>query len=129
MAPSDEGQSGRERARTRRQGRQPRKAGRSASTRLDGGEHTQTLSASTAPTDDNILWSTIGEKPAHSGARQHLYGHTRPETTMIDAPPELAKHRAALERLRCTDGNGPPLVAGRPVLAGTDGWQSDAGAS
>ena len=25
---------------------------------------------------------------------------------MIYAPPELAKHRAALERLRRTDGNG-----------------------
>ena len=31
---------------------------------------------------------------------QDLYGHTRPETTMIYAPPELAKHRAAMERLR-----------------------------
>ena len=31
---------------------------------------------------------------------QDLYGHTRPETTIIYAPPELEKHRAALERLR-----------------------------
>ena len=34
---------------------------------------------------------------------QGLYGHTRPETTMIYAPPEFAKHRAALERLRRSD--------------------------
>lgn len=34
---------------------------------------------------------------------QDLYGHNRPETTMIYAPPELAKHRAALERLRRQD--------------------------
>ncbi|MCY4510051.1 MAG: hypothetical protein OXG35_24290, partial [Acidobacteria bacterium] len=60
---------------------------------------------------------------------QDLYGHTRPETTMIYAPPELEKHRAALERLRRDDATGAPLPAGRPVLAGTDGWQSEAGAS
>ena len=60
---------------------------------------------------------------------QDLYGHTRPETTMIYAPPELAKHRAALERLRRDDATGAPFPAGRPVLAGTDGWQSEAGAS
>lgn len=60
---------------------------------------------------------------------QDLYGHTRPETTMIYAPPELAKHRAALERLRRTDGNGAPFPAGRTVSAGTDSWQNEAGAS
>ncbi len=37
---------------------------------------------------------------------QDLYGHTRPETTMIYAPPELAKHLAALERLRRDDAAG-----------------------
>ena len=60
---------------------------------------------------------------------QDLYGHTRPETTMIYAPPELAKHRAALERLRRDDASGAPFPAGRPALAGTDGWQSETGAS
>ena len=43
---------------------------------------------------------------------QDLYGHTRPETTMIYAPPELAKHLAALERLRrhdATDAPKPPV--------------------
>ena len=52
---------------------------------------------------------------------QDLYGHTRPETTMIYAPPEVARHRAALERLRRTDRNGAPDPAGRPVLAAADG--------
>ncbi len=42
---------------------------------------------------------------------QDLYGHSRPETTMIYAPPELAKHRAALERLRWTDAAGDPFQA------------------
>ena len=37
---------------------------------------------------------------------QDLYGHTRPETTMIYAPPELEKHRAALEPLRRNDEIG-----------------------
>ena len=55
-----------------------------------------------------------------------LYGHTLPETTMIYAPPELEKHRAALERLRQTDRNGAPDPAGRPVLAAADGWRSSA---
>ena len=49
----------------------PAKRGRSAATRLDGGEHTRTLSASTAPACHNILWSTASEKPAHSCARHH----------------------------------------------------------
>ncbi len=40
---------------------------------------------------------------------QDLYGHTRPETTMIYAPPQLAKHLAA--------------AAGASVLAGRTGWQ------
>ncbi len=57
---------------------------------------------------------------------QDLYGHTRPETTMIYAPPELAKHLAALERLR-RDAEGGPEPAGQPVLAGTVGWQGHAG--
>ena len=57
---------------------------------------------------------------------QDLYGHTRPETTMIYAPPELAKHRAALERLRRTDGNGAPAPADTPVLAAAGGWQDSA---
>ena len=57
---------------------------------------------------------------------QDLYGHTRPETTMTYAPPELAKHFAALERLRRTDGNSGPEPTGRPVLVGTDGRQSSA---
>ena len=48
----------------------PAKRGRSAATRLDGGEHTRTLSASTAPAYHNILWSSASEKPAHSCARQ-----------------------------------------------------------
>lgn len=34
---------------------------------------------------------------------QDLYGHTSPQTTMIYAPPELPKHRDALERLRQND--------------------------
>ena len=53
-----------------------------------------------------------------------LYGHTRPETTMIYAPQELPKHLAALERLRRNDINGAPSPAGGPVLAGTFGWRS-----
>ena len=39
---------------------------------------------------------------------QDLFGHVRPETTMIYAPPELAKHRDALERLRAIDAAGQP---------------------
>ena len=42
---------------------------------------------------------------------EDLYGHTRPETTMIYALPDLAKHRAALERLRRTDGDGATAPA------------------
>ena len=38
---------------------------------------------------------------------QDLYGHTNPQTTMIYAPPELAKHRAAVERLRHNDARRP----------------------
>ena len=57
---------------------------------------------------------------------QDLYGHTRPETTMIYAPPELEKHRAALERLRRDDAMGVPFPAGRPVLVGRVGLQSGA---
>ncbi len=55
---------------------------------------------------------------------QDLYGHTRPETTMIYAPPELEKHHVALERLREHDGTGArPPVCG-PVVAGAAGWQN-----
>ncbi len=39
---------------------------------------------------------------------RNLYGHTRPETTMIYAPLELEQHRAALERLRRDDGARTP---------------------
>lgn len=46
---------------------------------------------------------------------------------MIYAPAELPKQRAALERLRRTDGQGAPGPAGVPVLAGMDGWQSGEG--
>ena len=38
---------------------------------------------------------------------QDLYGHTSTETTMIYAPPELPKHRAAMERLRDNDAHPP----------------------
>ncbi len=57
---------------------------------------------------------------------QDLYGHTRPETTMIYAPPELAKHRAAMERLRQNDASGSPAPAGATIRlaepAGSDNW-------
>ncbi len=52
---------------------------------------------------------------------QDLYGHTKPETTMIYAPPELAKHRAALERLRRNDATGDTVLDWPPPLAGADG--------
>ena len=57
---------------------------------------------------------------------QDLHGHTRPETTMIYAPPELEKHFAALERLRRSDATCTPFPAGRPVLAGSAGRQDSA---
>ena len=47
---------------------------------------------------------------------QDLYGHSRPETTMIYAPPELAKHHAALERLRENDESGAPSPVRGPVF-------------
>ena len=43
---------------------------------------------------------------------QDLYGHTNPETTMTYAPPELAKHRAAMERLRQHDATSSPAPLG-----------------
>ncbi len=50
---------------------------------------------------------------------QDLYGHTSPQTTVIYAPPEFAKHRAAVERLCRSDANrsAPPLSQSleRPV--------------
>ena len=43
---------------------------------------------------------------------QDLYGHTDAATTRIYAPPALAKHRAAIERLRVTpDDTSPPPVS------------------
>ena len=57
---------------------------------------------------------------------QDLYGHTNPETTMIYAPPQLAKHAAAIERLHADDGRQvPPPRPTRPrirlvVQAGSD---------
>ena len=36
---------------------------------------------------------------------QDLYGHTNPRTTMIYAPPELAKHQAAIARLRLLESD------------------------
>ena len=40
---------------------------------------------------------------------QDLYGHTNPETTMIYAPPQIAKHAAAIERLRRSDETAQEL--------------------
>jgi len=39
---------------------------------------------------------------------------------MIYAPPELAKHRAALERLRRNDASGDTVLDWPPPLAGAD---------
>lgn len=51
---------------------------------------------------------------------QDLYGHTSPETTMIYAPPELAKHRAAIDRLRQNDAATSPTPSTiRASSAGT----------
>ncbi len=44
---------------------------------------------------------------AGTGMAEH--GHTRPETTIIYAPPELAKHRTVLERLRRQDETAAPF--------------------
>ncbi len=46
---------------------------------------------------------------------QDMYGHTRPETTMIYAPPELAKHRAAMERLRQSDRTAAAAPLAAPI--------------
>ena len=46
---------------------------------------------------------------------QDLYGHTSPETTMIYAPPELAKHRMAMERLRQSDISGSQAPVGKTI--------------
>ena len=57
---------------------------------------------------------------------QDLYGHTRPETTMIYAPPELAKHRTAVERLRQSDADESIALAGTPIrLAVSAGSDND----
>ena len=37
---------------------------------------------------------------------QDLYGHTDPTTTMIYAPPQIEKHRTAIEKLRALEGGG-----------------------
>ena len=55
---------------------------------------------------------------------QDLYGHMDPDVTRIYAPPTLAKHRAAIERVRVADGSSPdfrPPSAGKrlAVLAGS----------
>ena len=50
---------------------------------------------------------------------QDLYGHTRPETTMIYAPPQLAKHLAAIERLRQDDVPPSPQPFRLVVPAGS----------
>ena len=62
--------------------------------------------------------------PPASGAQaptsrniQDLYGHTSPETTIIYAPPELAKHHAAIDRLRQSDAQHPPSPLGTAVSA------------
>ena len=48
---------------------------------------------------------------------QDLYGHTNPETTMIYAPPQLAKHAAAIKRLHDDDGRQvPPPRPTRPRI-------------
>ena len=46
---------------------------------------------------------------------QDLYGHTSPRTPKIYAPPELPKHRAAMERLRQSDASGPTSQVLAPV--------------
>ena len=48
---------------------------------------------------------------------QDLYGHTDPEITQIYAPPTLAKHLSAIERLRDDAEPLPPQLSGarRPV--------------
>ena len=73
----------------------PAQRGRSAATRLDGGEHTRTLLASTAPTDHNILWSTVGEKPAHFCARQHSENRPPATHTALDADSAANRLRVA----------------------------------
>ena len=57
---------------------------------------------------------------------QDLYGHTRPETTMISAPPELPTHLAALERLRRNDNTGTLFPAAPAALAGEVDWPDSA---
>ncbi len=44
-----------------------------------------------------------------------MYGHTRLEATMIYAPPELAKHRATMERLRQSDRTGVAAPSAVPI--------------
>ena len=62
---------------------------------------------------------------------QDLYGHTDAATTKIYAPPQLAKHAAAIKRLQ-SDQEGeptPPVPRRRSRMqlvetAGSIGWQS-----
>ena len=49
---------------------------------------------------------------------QDLYGHTRPETTMIYALAELAKHLAALDRTAAPGRRGGRAGTGWPALSG-----------
>ena len=109
----------------------PAKRGRSAATRLDGGEHTRTLSASTAPTYHNILWSTASEKPAHPCARQHL-----PPGRPRRVPVRLAGRRRTGSERRASSvssaapqpppssSNGREQALLSPVLEGTVHAQS-----
>ena len=57
---------------------------------------------------------------------QDLYGHTRPETTMIYAPPEPEQHFAVLERLRRNDGTGTLFPAAPAALAAEVDWPDNA---
>ena len=85
---------------------------------------------------DAALIAGVHEAPARAGINGQIHADTeqlallssrrRRMTTMIYAPPELAKHLAALERLRRDDAVGRPEPAGRPALAGRFGWQGKA---
>ena len=72
----------------------------------DQRRHVHASAASYSPPTRPATRSPAGLRRAGTDVADihDLYGHTRPETTMIDASPERAKHRAALKRLRRTDG-------------------------
>ena len=105
-----QGQSGRACAEPPSRPSGPAKRGRSAATRLDGGEHKRTLSASTAPAYHNILWSTASVKPAHSCARQHrLPGGALPRAPLGWAhlkghSSPIVNRQAKEPRFGCTSG-------------------------